>query len=62
MNLNAAEQRVLRAALREFAASHESDFPTLREYHPFLQVEDADVNLKELAEKLGVAVGQDSNR
>ncbi len=61
MNLSAAEQRVLRAALREFVASHESDFPTLREYHPFLRVEDADVNVNELGEKLGVRLEQNAS-
>ena len=42
------------AALLEFAASRESDFSTLREYHTFLEVEDEDVNLKQLVRKLGL--------
>ena len=54
MTLTAAERRMLLAALLEFAASCESDFFTLREYHTFLEAEDVDVNLKELAKKLGV--------
>jgi hypothetical protein len=54
MTLTAAESRVLLAALLEFAASCESDFPTLREYHTFLEAEDEAVNAKELARKLGV--------
>jgi hypothetical protein len=56
MNLNAAERRILRAALREFDASHQSDFETLREYHSFLRTEDAEVNVGELAQKLGLDV------
>lgn len=62
MNLSPAERRILRAALREFAASHESDFPTLREYHPFLRVKDVTVNVGELGRKLGVRLEQKPNR
>ena len=40
MNLTAAERRILRAALREFDASRESEFHALREHHPSLRVED----------------------
>ena len=54
MTLTAAESRVLLAALLEFAASYESEFPTLREYHAFLEAGDEAVNVKELARKLGV--------
>jgi hypothetical protein len=54
MTLNAAERRVLRAALREFAASHESEFSKLREYHEFLRPADAQVSVIDLARKLGV--------
>jgi len=54
MTLTAAESRVLLAALLEFAASRESDFSTLREYHTFLEIEDEDVNLKHLVRKLGL--------
>lgn len=56
MNLTAAERRILLAALREFDASHQSEFGTLREYHPFLHDEDAEVNVAELSRKLGLAV------
>jgi hypothetical protein len=54
MQLSEAEKRVLLAALREFSASAESDFRTLREYHPFLQQEDEQVSVQALAQKLGV--------
>ena len=56
MNLSAAERRILLVALREFDASRESEFPTLREYHPFLRAEDAEVNVAELSRKLGLEV------
>ena len=56
MNLTAAERRILLAALREFDASRESEFRTLREYHPFLREEDAEVNVTELSRKLGLEV------
>ena len=48
MNLTAAERRILLVALREFDASHESEFPTLREYHPFLREEDAEASISAL--------------
>ncbi|PYR93559.1 MAG: hypothetical protein DMF84_09155 [Acidobacteria bacterium] len=57
VKLTAAEERVLRAALREFEASLENEFHTLREYHPFLRAEDAEVNVGELARKLGLEGG-----
>jgi hypothetical protein len=60
MKLTAAEQRILRAALREFDASRESEFRTLRECHPFLRADDASVNVGELGRKLGVEIA-DSN-
>jgi hypothetical protein len=56
MNLTAAERRILLAALREFDASRESEFRTLREYHPFLRDEDAEVSISELSRKLGLEV------
>ena len=56
MNLSAAERRILLVALREFDASRESEFRTLREYHPFLRDEDAEVNVAELSRKLGLEV------
>lgn len=40
MTLTAAERRMVLAALLEFAASCESEFPTLREYHAFLEAGD----------------------
>jgi hypothetical protein len=61
MKLTAAEQRILRAALREFVASHECEFHTLREYHPFLRAADASVHVGELGRKLGVEI-TDNNR
>jgi hypothetical protein len=54
MPLSEAEKRILRAALREFSASAESDFRTLREYHSFLRAEDEEVSVQALAQKLGV--------
>jgi hypothetical protein len=54
MQLSAAERRILRAALREFKASADSDFRTLREYHSFLRAEDEEVNVEALAQKLEV--------
>ncbi len=54
MQLSEAEKRILLAALREFSASAESDFQTLREYHSFLRNEDEDVSVQALAQKLGV--------
>ena len=56
MNLTSAERRILLVALREFDASRESEFRTLREYHPFLLEEDADVNIAGLSRKLGLEV------
>jgi hypothetical protein len=60
MNLTAAERRILLVALREFDASRESEFRTLREYHPFLRDEDADLNIAELSRKLGLEVADRS--
>lgn len=54
MQLSESERRILRAALREFSASAESDFRTLREYHSFLRAEDEAVSVQALAQKLGV--------
>jgi hypothetical protein len=54
MQLSEAERRVLLAALREFSASAESDFETLREYHSFLRAEDEEVSVQALADKLEV--------
>ena len=54
MQLSESEKRILLAALREFSASAESDFRTLREYHTFLRAEDEEVSVKALAEKLEV--------
>jgi hypothetical protein len=56
MKLTAAERRIVRAGLREFDASRESEFPTLREYHRFLRADDVKVNVGELAKKLGVDI------
>ena len=53
MNLTAAERRILLVALREFGASRESEFGTLREYHPFLRDEDADVNVAVAKTRVG---------
>jgi len=61
LKLTASEQRILRAALREFEATLQSDFHTLREYHEFLQEDDEQVLVSELAEKLGVQLA-DSDR
>jgi hypothetical protein len=54
MEFSKAEKRILLAALREFAASAESDFHSLREYHSFLEEEDEEVNVEALAQKLGL--------
>jgi hypothetical protein len=54
MQLSESEKRILQAALREFSASAESDFRTLREYHSFLRDEDEQVSVQALAQKLGV--------
>jgi hypothetical protein len=60
MNLTSAERRILLVALREFDASRESEFRTLREYHPFLHEEDAEVSIRELSHKLGLEVADRS--
>jgi hypothetical protein len=54
MQLSAAEKRILQVALREFSASAESDFRTLRECHSFLRQSDEEVSVRALAQKLGV--------
>jgi hypothetical protein len=51
MKLTAAERRTLQAALREFDASRQSDFHTLRECHPFLRQDDDEVDVGALARK-----------
>jgi hypothetical protein len=56
MTLTESEKRILRAALREFSASAESDFESLREYHLFLREQDQDVSVEELAQKLEVSL------
>jgi DNA repair protein RadC len=52
--LTDSEKRILRAALREFAASVQSDFQTLRQYHSFLTDGDEETDMRGLALKLGV--------
>ena len=54
MQLSDAEKRILLAALREFSASADGDFRTMREYHSFLREEDEEVSVQALAQKLGV--------
>ena len=54
MKLTDAEQRILRAALRELDGTLSSDFDTLREYHTFLRDGDEQVDIDLLARKLGV--------
>jgi hypothetical protein len=54
VTLTDLEKRILRAALREFAATLQSDFGTLREYHTFLRDDDEQVDLSGLAVKLGL--------
>jgi hypothetical protein len=56
MTLTKAEQRILRAALREFDGTFRAEFDTLRDHHPFLQDGDEEVNLHVLAQKLEVEV------
>ena len=60
MKLTQSERRILRAALRELEATLQSDFGTLREYHTFLQDDDDQVRVSELAEKLGVELTEES--
>ena len=54
------KRRILLVALREFDASREGEFHGLREYHPFLRDEDAEVNVAELSRKLGLEVADRS--
>ena len=59
MQLDEAEKRVLQAALREFVAAVESDFRTIRECHSFLFAGDEQVDVKVLAQKLGVNITEE---
>ena len=59
MKLTESEQRILRAALREFDGTFQNDFDTLREHHTFLRDGDEEVDITALAQKVGVELAEE---